>query len=307
MSNVSVVIPTYNGARFIREALESVFAQTLPPREIIVVDDASTDGTPELVEVKAKTAPFDVRCIRLAKNSGGPAWPMNRGISEAQGEFIVLLDHDDMMSPTKIESHRPAFEVASVGLVFGPGAAMSGGVVRPPRPECFSKIVYAIETTFEDIGGIVPSPTAFDLLVNDGYNYGGAGGTSIRRSVWEQLGHFDASLRIAWDYDFAVRLALAGWDVAFCQSTSYIHRKHDGNLEFVEEGLQLSREIVRVFEKQVNSPLARSAQLRTLQDRYQSAHYELVWKLRQKRRITESLRLLAKELDSKRDIVTLGY
>lgn len=92
---VSVVIPTYNGARFIRDALESVFAQTQLPDEIIVVDDGSTDDTVEVVKQMTKESPHPVRLIKMTHNSGGPAAPINTGIAAAIGEFIAVLDQDD--------------------------------------------------------------------------------------------------------------------------------------------------------------------------------------------------------------------
>lgn len=91
-SNVSVVIPTYNGARFIREALESLFAQTLPPHEIIVIDDASTDGTPDVIEREYP----QVTLIRKSKN-GGFGETCNMGIQHALDngtDFVWLLNQD---------------------------------------------------------------------------------------------------------------------------------------------------------------------------------------------------------------------
>ncbi len=65
MSSVSVVIPTHNGRAFLADALDSVLAQTERPAEVLVVDDASTDGTADLAEELARTAPLPVRVVRL--------------------------------------------------------------------------------------------------------------------------------------------------------------------------------------------------------------------------------------------------
>lgn len=120
MSKVSVIIPTYNGSAFIAQALESVFAQTLLPQEIIVVDDASTDGTPNLVEQIAKNAPVPLRMIRLTENSGGPARPMNTGIERTTSEYIALLDHDDEMMPEKLALQTDALDsTPEAALCFG--------------------------------------------------------------------------------------------------------------------------------------------------------------------------------------------
>ena len=67
-----------------------------------MVDDASTDETPSIMEAMAAESPVPLRLIRLPKNTGGPATPMNVGIEAAQGEYIALLDHDDLMLPEKL-------------------------------------------------------------------------------------------------------------------------------------------------------------------------------------------------------------
>lgn len=92
---ISVVIPAYNSAAFLPRCLESVFAQTLKPEEIIVVDDGSTDDSAALA------AAMGVRVIRRA--NGGPSAARNAGIKSASGEWIALLDSDDMWAPDKLE------------------------------------------------------------------------------------------------------------------------------------------------------------------------------------------------------------
>ena len=91
---VSVIIPTYNRADYLREALASVLDQSLQPWEIIVVDDGSTDDTPEL----ARSFPPNVVYIRQPQNMGVSA-ARNAGLSAARGEVIAWLDSDDLWEP----------------------------------------------------------------------------------------------------------------------------------------------------------------------------------------------------------------
>ena len=92
---ISVVIPLYNKASEIERAVRSVVGQSLAPREIIVVDDGSTDGSASIVETLIAEYPeYNIRLIRQA--NGGVSAARNRGIEEATGEFISLLDGDDM-------------------------------------------------------------------------------------------------------------------------------------------------------------------------------------------------------------------
>ena len=90
---ISAVMPAFNAERFLAEAIRSVLAQSLPPVEVIVVDDGSTDSTGEI----ARSFGEPVRCIR--QQNAGPSAARNRGIREARGEFIAFLDADDWWLP----------------------------------------------------------------------------------------------------------------------------------------------------------------------------------------------------------------
>ena len=88
-ATISCIVPVYNGARFLAEALESILAQSLPPDEIIVVDDGSTDDTPAVV-----AAYGTVDYVR--QENRGPAAARNRGVTLARGDFLSFLDADDL-------------------------------------------------------------------------------------------------------------------------------------------------------------------------------------------------------------------
>lgn len=99
---VSVVIPSYNSAPYLRQTLESVRRQTFPDWEIIVVDDCSTDMSPGLVEDLARRDER-VRLLRLERNAGRPAVPRNAGVQAARGTYVAFLDADDLWHPQKLE------------------------------------------------------------------------------------------------------------------------------------------------------------------------------------------------------------
>ncbi len=114
---VSVVMPAYNAARYIREAIDSVLQQQVQDLELIVVDDGSTDETAEIA-AEAATADPRVRIVRQP-NSGKPAIARNRGIRESRGEIIAFLDADDVWRPEKLETClRVLDERPDVDLVF---------------------------------------------------------------------------------------------------------------------------------------------------------------------------------------------
>ena len=110
---VSVIIPTYNRAKYLRQCIESVLSQDYPNLEIIVVDNGSTDNTPEIL------ASFGNKIKCLKEEKGGASASRNKGLRAARGEFIAFLDSDDFYLPGKISlSVRKLQEDHSVSLVY---------------------------------------------------------------------------------------------------------------------------------------------------------------------------------------------
>lgn len=95
-SLISCIVPVYNGERYLREAIESILAQSYRPIEIIVADDGSTDGTAEIA------ASYGSRITCLRQSNQGYAAAKNLGLSKAQGDFIAFLDADDLWHPEKL-------------------------------------------------------------------------------------------------------------------------------------------------------------------------------------------------------------
>lgn len=129
---ISIILPSYNGSRFIREAIESVLAQDYQDIELIVVNDASTDRTREIVlEYAAK----DPR-VRLLDNTTNSklVFSLNRGISEAKGEFIARIDDDDIWTdPSKLtqqvlalQSHPEIGVVGTLGYIIDENSIRTG-------------------------------------------------------------------------------------------------------------------------------------------------------------------------------------
>ena len=111
---VSVIIPVFNGERYLAEAIESALAQTYRPIEIVVVDDGSTDGTAEAVK------PFIPPVRYVHQPNGGTGAARNRGIEEARGDFFAFLDADDLWQPEKLALQMAAFEAdPKADIVFG--------------------------------------------------------------------------------------------------------------------------------------------------------------------------------------------
>ena len=108
LPTVSVVIPCYNGAAFLRETLDSVLAQTYPPLEVILIDDGSTDESAAIAESYGPP----VRVIR--QENQGESVARNRGMDEARGDWIACLDADDLWKPEKLERQLAAIDPETV-------------------------------------------------------------------------------------------------------------------------------------------------------------------------------------------------
>ena len=101
---ISCIVPVYNGERFLSQTLDSVLGQTYRPLEVLLSDDGSTDGTPQIA------ARYSKRIRYLTHANTGPGAARNRGLRLARGDFVALLDADDLWHPEKLERQMAQFE-----------------------------------------------------------------------------------------------------------------------------------------------------------------------------------------------------
>lgn len=193
--SVSIIIPAYNASAHIVETLESVFAQHYEPMEIIVVDDGSSDGTAELV---AKAYP-SVRVIR--KQNGGAASARNAGIRIATGDYIAFLDADDFWLPGKLHAQYRYFqahpEVRLLCTDFAVWRANEHGFFAPPS-------TLAIDDSIcDDEIDVTRSGWLYHKLLMDCTVWTST--VMMHRSLVEEVGEFDESLRLGQDYDYWLR------------------------------------------------------------------------------------------------------
>jgi glycosyltransferase involved in cell wall biosynthesis len=178
---VSAIIPTYNRRAYIRRAIDSVLAQTVPVDEVIVVDDGSTDGTAEVV-----TEWFGDRVRLIRQQNTGVSGARRRGIREARGEWIAFLDSDDEWSPERNQLLSQAARglPSDVAWLFG-----DLRVVTDAGPG---------QTLYEKHGlRVTQSPEIFadSLSVQFPFQFGMLQGSWIRRSALVELDCFRVDLR----------------------------------------------------------------------------------------------------------------
>ena len=193
---ISVVIPAYNAERTIVRTLESALAQTLPPHEVIVVDDGSRDGTPAVVE---RYAPR-VRLVRQV--NAGPSAARNHGVRVATGDWIALLDSDDAWLPQKLE--RQAQEL-------GPDVALV---------HC-----YSIDEIHRFSGELT-----FDRLWK--HNHVGTSTVVMNKELFEQTGGFQEDRKFigAEDYNMWLRLCATGKRIATVHEELSIYTPAENSL-----------------------------------------------------------------------------
>lgn len=181
---VSVVIPAYNRAHCVVEAVESVLGQTFRASEVLVIDDGSTDATREVL------ARYRDRIRYIRQENAGPAAARNRGIRESRGEFVAFLDSDDLWRPNKLELQVGEFRrddrmgIVSTNVVF----LYPDREVRTPFGE---KDTEAIRDGFLDEFLMVTSSVM------------------IRTECFGRVGLFDETLQYAEDLDLFYRVARA--------------------------------------------------------------------------------------------------
>lgn len=248
----SVVLPTYNGAPFIDEALQSIFNQTLLPSEVIVVDDASTDDTAEIVVRLARSSPIPLRYERLAVNSGSPSRPMNVGVSIAESDLIAILDHDDVYLPTKLEDEVTALsDRPEAAYAFSCSAYYHEPTQRLQEMEVLEELFRhsEISTPRTDVS----SEDMLRLLLTHGCFVMGFPGFTFRKKYWALRKGIDEGLRIA-DHEFLCWLSSHG-SACFIDRINYLRRLHGNNLSI--HALSVYRDYAEVVKRYL--PPSRSA------------------------------------------------
>jgi glycosyltransferase involved in cell wall biosynthesis len=203
----TIIVPTFNQAQFLGAALDSILAQTDLDWEAVVINDGSTDDTPEIMEKYAK---MDSRIRIFHKSNGGVASALNWGLRQALGQWVCWLSSDDMFDPRKLQIHRDWIERY-------PDCRFFFTYFRPLRE-------VTGEVTDHDLWGPLPA-REFQLLGLFYRNYISGISICINRLAWDQMGFFDESLKYAQDFDMWLRL-LSIYPAVFIPEWTCINRNH---------------------------------------------------------------------------------
>lgn len=208
---ISVIIPTYNAGEYLKEALDSVLAQTVAIREIIVIDDGSTDDTEKIIAPYIETK----KIIYVRKAKGSPASARNVGLRLATGKFIAFLDADDFWHPAKSAKQIALFSDPSVGLVYSRRIFWPSG---------------------KRAGEILYSGRVTEKLIEN--NFITTSGVMMLKSLSDQVGFFGEEKRFFTleDYDFWLR-ASALSRFAYTDEGLVYYRQHPGQSSTAQPAL----------------------------------------------------------------------
>lgn len=223
MAKVSICIPTYNRKDYLKETLDSVFAQTYRDYEVVVLDDGSTDGTEEMI----KTMDYKVRYYW--QQNAGDAAARNRLIELAGGKFITFIDSDDLLMPDAVERMMKVMEAEGGDIVvYGPYLRIdeNGNVYGRCKRKLHS--------------GHITKYLFQNILVH-------SCGSMFPRNILQEAGGFDETLAVCSDYDLWLRLSLKYRFIALPQPT-FKRRRHPGNLsEFSFANRKIELEVLENF------------------------------------------------------------
>jgi glycosyltransferase involved in cell wall biosynthesis len=234
----SVVIPVYNAAATVGEAIESVLRQTAAAHEVIVCDDGSTDGLDDAI------APYRERVVFVRKENGGGASALNAAAALATGEFVALVDSDDAYLPERLEALtelvtvRPDLDLLTTDAVYEVDGREVGRFNGPANPFAVARQREAIlERCF------IFAP-------------------AVRRARLHEVGGWDESVAIAYDWDLWLRLILGGSQAGSVDEPLVRYRLHDASLS--ARRAESLRERVAILERARSHPGLAVAERMTL-------------------------------------------
>ena len=207
MPQVSVIIPTYNHARFVAQAVESALAQTYADLEVIVVDDGSTDLT------QAVLTRYGTQINYIHQENQGLSVARNTGIAAARGDYLLFLDADDLIPADKLELQVPVFDA------------------RPDFGLVYSGFQYVDESGTQVLHEIRPGKQGH--LLKDWLRrtfFFPPGAAVVRRECLDRVGLFDESCPAAADTDMWIRIARAGYAFGYIDRPLFQYRVVKGSM-----------------------------------------------------------------------------
>jgi hypothetical protein len=242
MAKVSVVVPNYNHARFLKQRMESIFAQIYQDFEVILLDDYSTDDSRTVIEAY-RAHPKVAKIIYNERNSGSPFKQWNKGVAEATGEYVWIAESDDVARPELLETLTSLLEAdACTGLAYAQSEQIDeNGVVSAPSYQWTDDVS---QTRWRsDYRGDGRKECALALAIKN--TIPNASAVVFRKAVFEQIGGAEEGMRLCGDWMTWVKM-LGVSDIAFHAAPLNAHRGHSSSVTRNSAGGQTLEETARV-------------------------------------------------------------
>ncbi|PSB10031.1 glycosyl transferase [Pleurocapsa sp. CCALA 161] len=262
MVKVSVIIPAYNGDRYLAEAIDSVLQQTYQDYEIIVVDDGSTDHTAQVAQQYGKAVRY------LTQTNQGVAASRNLGLAAALGDYIAFLDQDDILLLDKLSSQTALLDRdPDLGMVNSGWQIYRENSISD-RQDAAAAAVKPWEQ--------IPQLTSADLII---WKPVFLGAMLFRRNWLERVGGFNTSLEQTPDVDLVMRLAKIGCPAAWVEQITVKYRQHETNASknALLQAQELNQITANFFTESNLTPAIKTVEA---QSRYQSLIWS-AWRLHQ--------------------------
>lgn len=225
MPKVSVIVPNYNHARFLACRLDSIIGQTFTDFEVIILDDASTDGSAQVIADFSKKWP--ARVIMNEHNTGNPFKQWNRGVGESQGEFIWIAETDDNANPDLLERLVSVLEAnPNVGLAYCQSDRIDENGVRIGSLADWTADIDVTRWQTDFIGPGIKECAEALIIKNTIPN---ASAVVFRREVFERAGGATDTMRLCGDWMTWVSMLLIS-DVAFVSASLNRFRAHPNSV-----------------------------------------------------------------------------
>lgn len=236
---VSVWMTACDQAAYVTRAVESVLSQTRPPDELVIVDDASTDGTTDLLKTFRKKSRGRIRYRRNSIRQGITA-AKNSALREATGDFVSWLDGDDAFKPKKIEQDLKALEAAPEA-----GFAVSDVEIIDAAGEI--KGHWPLDL-FPEAAPADRCGSAGEAILNLDLHSAHCRNETVRRAILSKVGGFDPRVTLWQDWDFRIRLS-ALCPAVYCPATLQQYRLHGHSASSASDPELQTRDLLYLYRK----------------------------------------------------------
>lgn len=229
---ISIIIPLYNGSRYISQTIESIICQTYTDWEIVVVNDGSTDNSLDIINKIAEKIPDKITILTIPNS--GISTARNIGVSSSKGQYIAFIDQDDIWIASKLEKQVKFMEASKAELTF------TNVIIIDDKGISTSNISVLELNKYDNSG----TNTFKTLLFN---NFIPISSIMIRRSLFNYIGGFDPKYKYAEDFDLVLRSSLIAY-IDYIDEPLLLYREHNQSFTY-QKTIEIVKETIGIVNE----------------------------------------------------------